>query len=131
MLFELLRGAESISMAKGMETVRSCTAELSCSLLVELRDELSFYPRGKYWIFHAADMNPREYSVATLQPFDLRDGDIIKPFGRLVQHQISERKRKTIEMPFMILLLDKGSSRGLYNEIYYALYDYSVKNKHR
>lgn len=44
----------------------NCNAELSRSLSVELGDELSFYPRV---IVHAVDINPSEYSVATLKWF--------------------------------------------------------------
>ena len=44
----------------------NCNTELSRSLSVELGDELSFYPRV---IVHAVDINPSEYSVATLQWF--------------------------------------------------------------
>ena len=82
-----------------METVISCTAELSCSLSVELSDELSFYPSGKYWIVHAADMNPCEYCVATLQRFDLRDDDIVKSFGRHVRRKIYREEIKILKCP--------------------------------
>lgn len=51
-------------MANRMGLLINCNAELSRSLSVELGDELSFYPRV---IVHAVDINPSEYSVATLQ----------------------------------------------------------------
>lgn len=50
-------------MANGMETVMSCTVELSCTLSVEFADELPFYSREKYLNIHPADMNPSEKNV--------------------------------------------------------------------
>ena len=86
------------------------------------------------WIVHSNDVNPCEYSLATLHGCGLRDDDLAKAFGRMVRRKVAVKEKEHHQWPLspeeLIAKLDDGPLPDLYNAIYYSIYDQGEKNEH-
>ena len=67
LLSELLKDYQNICDEDDSEPLISETRSLKRRLLTEFPEELGFYPTGRQVIVHATDMNPCEFSAATLR----------------------------------------------------------------
>ena len=83
--------------------------------------------RSKYVIVYSSDTNPCDYAIATLHGCGLRDGDLIKSFGRLIRRRLLANPKEEEEWPLtpdeMMEEVNKGPSPDLYNAIFYSTYD--------
>ena len=85
-LNDILLDITSIGMEYGREIPPiTNTKELKRKLISQFPEELSFFPNGKYVIVHACDINPCEYSVATLKGHGLRDNDLMLAFANMIK----------------------------------------------
>ena len=90
-------------------------------------EETSFDPNGKYLIIHSSDINPCQYISAVLKGKGLRDGDVIKSFGNMIQRKVRSIKNEKIypTLPYstgeMFDLLEKGHLQELYNVNFYSI----------
>ncbi len=134
-LSELLKDIEILSDDEGLESPAfSNTRSLKRYITDNLGEEISFFPTGKYLLVHAIDVNPCEYSLATLHGCGLRDDDLAKSFGRMIRRKLKMKTQEKPEWPLspeeLICKLDEGPLPDLYNAIYYSMYDNMKKNEH-
>ena len=82
LLNELLVDMKILSEEQGLdEPPINNTRSLKRYVAATFEDEISFFPKGKYLLVHASEMNPCEYSIATLHGCGLRDEDLARAFG--------------------------------------------------
>ena len=90
-------------------------------------DDISYYNKGKYLIVYCSDMNPCEYAIAVLKVEGLRNNDIIRSFGALIQRKIKKcvEDEKKFELPYnpeeLIGMLDRGPLPEICNAVYYSV----------
>ena len=76
---------------------------------------------------HSNDVNPCEYSLATLHGCGLRDEDLAKSFGKMIRCKLAVKEEKQHQWPLspeeLIAKLDEGPLPDLYNTIYYSIDD--------
>ena len=135
LLNELLRDVERLSEELGLETpALTDTRSLKRFLLKELEDDIAFFPSGKLLVVHSPEVNPCEYSVATLRGFGLRDEDLSKSFGRMLRRKLQARKQNGTSLPLspeeFLSMLDQGPLPDLYNAIYYSMCDRGKRNEY-
>ena len=77
---------------------------------------------------HSSDVNPCEYALAILKWKRLKDYDIIKSFGEMIQRKIkiTAEEKQTPEWPYspreIVEMLDKGPLPEIYNTVLYNVY---------
>ena len=95
LLIDLFRDLMTMSEEYGIQYPPvSSTKYLKRELLDEFGDEISFFATGRNVLVHNSKMNPCEYAIATINGKGLRDEDIIKAFGKLVQRKLSAKLSK-------------------------------------
>ena len=67
------------------EPIISNTRTLKRRITDKFSDDISFQPKGKYLIVHSSDVNPCWYVLAILKGKELKDYDIIKSFGEIIE----------------------------------------------
>eukprot|EP00794_Sanderia_malayensis_P016356 gene16356-18001_t len=126
---EILSGEQNLSVPLIKET-----KSLRRAIEKKIGEEIGFFPSGKFWIVHSTDINPCEYSVATLLGRGLRDEDHIKAFGRMLRRKFAVNMQKRSQYPqtredFMEMLND-GPHPDLYNALYYSMYEHGTLNEY-
>eukprot|EP00794_Sanderia_malayensis_P011520 gene11520-12711_t len=116
---ELLRDYYNLCHEEDSECLLAGTRSLKRSLQKEIPN--GSYPSSRQEIVHAADMNPCEFSTATLRGHGLRDNDLIKAFASLLR-----RKNWPYTSDELIKHLDKGPVTEMYN-VFYASIDPGFK----
>ena len=91
LLNDLLKDYQNLFVEEGCKPLLSDTRSLKRKLLQEFNDDLGFFPTGRHVIVHAADINPFEFTVATLRGHGLRDNDLIKAFATMLKCKIETR----------------------------------------
>ena len=66
------------------EPIISNTRTLKGRITDKFSDDISFYPKDKYFIVHNSDVHPCEYVLATLKGKGFKDYDIIKSYGKMI-----------------------------------------------
>ena len=135
LLNELLLDVKIFSEEHGLETpALSDTRSLKRFLTAKLKDDVVFYPSGKFLIVHSPEINPCEYSLATLRGSGLRDEDLSKSFGRMIRRKLNAKKKTEMELPLspeeFLSMLDEGPLPEIYNAIYYSMHDNGKKNEY-
>ena len=132
LLNELLEDVQTMSEENGLdEPVIKDTKSLRRCLEKEFGDDIGFFPSGKFRIVHSADVNPCEYSVATLKGRGLRDADLVKSFARMIRRKTQATGNATkwpLTPDEMISMLDEGPVPELYNAIYYTMNERGKEN---
>ena len=84
-LHELLNDVKYLSAEQelGVPAIEH-TSTLKMYLVKHFKEDIGFFPSGKYLLVHPIDINPCTYSVATLRGCGLRDADLTKAFGKMV-----------------------------------------------
>ena len=123
----MLRDIEVLSEENGLEdSVIKTTSTLKRKINETYSDEISFFPKGKFLLVHSSDMNPCEYSVATLHGYGLRDDDLARSFGKMIRRKIHKKKVADL-LPKDSRTLEERINTGplpeLYNAIIYSLYE--------
>lgn len=67
------------------------TRSLKRKLLQEFNNNLGFFSTGRHVIVHVADINPCEFTVATLRGHRLRDNDLTKAFATMLSRKSETR----------------------------------------
>eukprot|EP00794_Sanderia_malayensis_P012974 gene12974-14308_t len=110
------------------------TKSLRRLLEKELGDQIGFFPSGIYRIVHSTDINPCEYSVATLHGCGLRSEDHVTAFGRMIREKIMLKQKQRYDFPLtseeFIKSLDEGPLPELYNAIFYSMHDSATINEY-
>eukprot|EP00794_Sanderia_malayensis_P017244 gene17244-18963_t len=110
------------------------TKSLRRLLEKELGDQIGFFPSGIYRIVHSTDINPCEYSVATLHGCGLRSEDHVRAFGRMIREKIMLKQKQRYDFPLtseeFIKSLDEGPLPELYNAIFYSMHDSATINEY-
>ena len=132
LLSELLEGIAVMSEEHGLPVpVITNTRTLKREILEEFPEEMSFFPKGKYLIVNASDINPCKYAVNILHGCGLRDGDIVRSFSRLIKKKITNRG----EISYPITpeefeeALKSGSLPALYSAIYHTVREGGKENE--
>ena len=68
------------------------------------------------------EVNPCQYSVATLDGFGLSDNDIIRSFARMVRRKLQTCNQLRESWPMSIDDIDNFVQRGPLSELYNAIY---------
>ena len=97
LLIDLLRDLQTISSDSGLTSPAKETRGLRRLLEKRFGDELAYFNTGRNCIVHYCEINPCEYSVATIKGKGIRDDDIIRAFGALVRRKIEERNEEKKE----------------------------------
>ena len=112
----------------------SHTCTLKRKLIKEFKEALSFFPKGKFLLVHASDVNPCQYAIAALHGCGLRDDDLARSFGRMIRRQIQKSNDQKRQWPLtpeeLLEMLDHGPLQSLYNAIYYTMHDFANKNEY-
>ena len=93
LLVDLLRDAKML--CKNSSVNKTC--HLKKYLTEKFGDEISFFTTGRNCVVHASDINPCQYSIATIKGNGLRDDDIIRAFGSMIRRKIAARKAKATQ----------------------------------
>jgi hypothetical protein len=121
----LLKDYENLFVEEDCKPLLSDTRSLKRKHLQEFNDDLGFFPTGRHVIVHAADINPCEFTVATLRGHGLRDSYLIKAFATMLKCKIETRvdgERKWPSIPDeLIEMLDRGPFKEIYNVIYASI----------
>ena len=86
------------------------TTTLKRKILEKYGDDISFFPKGKFLLVHASDMNPCEYAIAALHGFGLRDENLPRSYGNMIKRKI-KIKQEVEDMT------NEGCFPQLYNAI--------------
>ena len=124
LLNELLKDYQNLFFEENCETLLSDTRSLKRKLIQEFNDDLGFFPNGHHVIVHGADINPCEFTVATLQGHGLRDNDLIKAFATMLKRKIESRvdaEKWPCTPDELIEMLDRGPLKEIYNFIYASI----------
>eukprot|EP00794_Sanderia_malayensis_P016364 gene16362-18007_t len=135
LLNELLTDIQFLSEEQHLERPAITeTKSLRRLLEKELGDQIGFFPSGIYRIFHSTDINPCEYSVATLHGCGLRSKDHVRAFGRMIREKIKLKQKQRYDFPLtseeFIKSLDEGPLPKLYNAIFYSMHDSATINEY-
>ena len=130
----LLECFKDKSAGYGIESPIKQTKYLRNELQRRFPDEIDFAPVGKYIIVYMSDMNPCEYSIATLKGQGLCDSDHIKSFSNCVRRKIESLSFKDLptSLDELIEEFDKSEpTPDLYNVIYATMHERNYKlNNH-
>eukprot|EP00794_Sanderia_malayensis_P016277 gene16277-17916_t len=135
LLNELLTDIQFLSEEQHLERPAITeTKSLRRLLEKELGDQIGFFPSGIYRIVHSTDINPCEYSVATLHGCGLRSEDHVRAFGRMIREKIKLKQKQRYDFPLtseeFIKSLDEGPLPELYNAIFYSMHDSATINEY-
>ena len=95
-------------------------------------DNISFFPKGKYLLVHASEMNPCEYTLATLHGCGLRDQDLTRAFGKMMRRKVAsfdDDMQWPVTPKKLLEVMDKGPIPELFNAIYYTMHDSGKVNE--
>ena len=108
------------------------TRSLKRFIIKKHEDNISFFPKGKYLLVHASEMNPCEYTLATLHGCGLRDQDLTRAFGKMIRRKVASFD-DDIQWPLtpkkLLEVMDKGPIPELFNAIYYTMHDSGKVNE--
>ncbi len=126
LLHDMLADIKSFSEEQDIAPVINHTVALKRDLIAEFGEDIAFFPSGKYIIVHASNMNPCQYSIATLQGRCLRDDEFVKSFSNFIR--LKSRQLAPVENSDFCIQLDADPLPELYNVIYESKYgpDYHV-----
>ena len=135
LLHELLKDVKYLSAEQDLHTPAiEHTSTLKMYLIKNFEENIAFFPSGKYLVVHPIDINPCTYSVATLHGCGLRDGELTKAFGRMIQRKFEERKTSEDTWPLtpdkLLSKLDSRPLPELYNAIYFSIYERGKINQY-
>ena len=133
LLNELLEDICIISDEQGLEVPPfTNTRSLKHFIIKKHEDNISFFPKGKYLLVHASEMNPCEYTLATLYGCGLRDQDLTRAFGKMIRRKVASFD-DDIQWPLtpkkLLEVMDKGPIPELFNAIYYTMHDSGKVNE--
>ena len=99
------------------------TSVLKKRLASEFEDTLGFYSTGRVVIVYSSDMNPLEYTAATLKGHGLRDEDLVRACAKMIRRKIEiGNKDEDDRWPYtpdeLLSELQQGPMQDLYNLIY-------------
>ena len=103
------------------------TRTLKRKIAERFPDDISYYNKGKCLIVHCSDMNPCKYTVVVLKGKGLRNNDIIRSFGALIQRKIKKcpEDKNKFEWPCnpeeLMGMLNRGPLLEIYNAVYYSV----------
>ena len=130
---QLVSDWKNMCDGRGVSSVITHTYQIRKRIEEEFPNDINFFPSGRNVIVQNATMNPRRYSVATLQGAGLRDLDISKVFAAMVRRKM-ELTKKASDFPYtpegLIENLNKGPLPDLYNVIYLTINDTCSLNEH-
>ena len=98
------------------------TKELKRRLIKKFDEKIGFFPSGKQLIVFSIEVNPCQYSVATLDGFGLSDNDIIRSFARMVRRKLQTCNQLRESWPMSIDDIENFVQRGPLPELYNAIY---------
>ena len=98
------------------------TKELKRRLIEKFDEKIGFFPSGKQLIVFSIEVNPCQYSVATLDGFGLSDNDIIRSFARMVRRKLQTCNQLRESWPMSIDDIENFVQRGPLPELYNAIY---------
>ena len=132
LLIDLLHDFMRMSEEEGFETpIIDKSWTLKMRIIERFPEDISFYPSGRNCLVHSSQMNPCEYSIATIKGRGLRDEDIIRAFSAMVRRKVAQLKQEDgskydKQRPYtpdeVLKLLDIGPLPHLYNVIYATLH---------
>ena len=61
------------------------TQKLKRKIVERFLYAISFHNKGKFFVVHCSGIRPCEYTIAVLKGIGLKDNDIMRPFGALIQ----------------------------------------------
>ena len=98
LLNEFLEDIKILSEENGLqEPVIKNTTTLKRKILEKYGDDISFFPKGKFLLVHASDMDPCEYAIAALHGYGLRDEDLARSFGNMIKRKIKIKHSASYE----------------------------------
>ena len=122
LLRELLEDLRSMSEENGVVSVVKHTVELKRRILEEFEEKIGFYPTGRQVIVFSSNVNPCDYSEATLKGHGLRENDLIRAFACMIKGKIKKKKKDESQWPFtpeqLLTNINSGPLPDLYNIIY-------------
>ena len=98
------------------------TKELKRRLLEKFDEKIGFFPSVKQLIVSSIEVNPCQYSVATIDSFDLSDNDIIRSFARMARRKLQTCNQLRESWPMSIDDIENFVQRGPLPELYNAIY---------
>ena len=98
------------------------TKELKRRLIEKFDEKIWFFPSGKQLIVFSIEVNPCQYSVATLDGFGLSDNDIIRSFARMARQKLQTCNQLRESWPMSIDDIENFVQRGPLPELYNAIY---------
>ena len=82
----------------------------------------NFFPSGKQLIVSSIEVNPCQYSVATLHGFGLSDNDIIRSFARMFRRKLQICNQLRESWPMNIDNIENFVQKDPLPELYNAIY---------
>ena len=98
------------------------TKELKRRLIEKFDEKIGFFPSGKQLIVFSIEVNPCQYSVATLDGFGLSDNDIIRSFARMVRRKLQTCNQLRESWPMSIDDIENFVQRSPLPELYNTIY---------
>ena len=98
------------------------TKELKRRLIKKFDEQNGFFLPGKQLIVFSIEVNPCQYSVATLDGFGSSDNDIIRSFARMVRRKLQTGNQLRESWPMSIDNIENFVQRGPLLELYNAIY---------
>ena len=92
LLSNLLMEFNELCVKQRVNTFINNTRTLKRTLVDKFGEELGFYSVSRYVIVFSTDVNPCEYSLATLKGNGLQDFDIIKSLSNLIKRKIVDKE---------------------------------------
>jgi len=97
------------------------TRQLKRKLIETFGDKIDFFPSGRQVIVYSCEVNPCQYSVATIKGFGLNDDDITRAFGNMIRRKIKDLETNNIVWPYspeeVSQVIECGPLPELYNVI--------------
>ena len=98
------------------------TKELKRRLIEKFDEKTGFFPSGKQLLLSSIEVNPCQYSVATIDGFDLSDKDIIRSFAPMARRKLQTCSQLRESWPMSIDDIENFVQRGPATELYKAIY---------
>ena len=128
LISDLLDEIKRLSTENGLDdALITNTRTLKRKIAERFPDDISYYNKGKCLIVHCSDMNPCKYAVVVLKGKGLRNNNIIRSFGALIQRKIKKRPedKKKFEWPCnpeeLMGMLNRGPLPEIYNAVSYSV----------